>query len=229
MLKLLFIIISLFCGLSQVGAQSTVSNATEIYFVRHAETVSNATGTANINNDRRLSRAGKKQVKQLTKQLKQLKIDHIIVGPQQRALKTIYPFLKKQKRTAEIWPSLDECCWQDKPATRHAGKLQFGSKVELSRKMKPYFIFPNAHAHHRFYTRNYDEGITQVKLAVDKMMRRFAYSGKHILVIGDYHSGTRIIELLQGLQPDGWYQLSNAKIIKLKENVDGSFILNSAL
>jgi len=229
MLKLLSVIISLFCGISLSGAETFTSNATEIYFVRHAETVSNATGRSNINNDRTLSRTGKKQVKRLSKQLQQLDIDYIIVGPQQRALKTILPFLKKQKRTAEIWPSLDECCWQEKPAVRHAGKLKFGSKVELNRKMKRYFIFPDAHSRYRYYTQSYDEGITQVELAADKIIRRFANSGKHILVIGDYHSGTRIIELLQGLQPDGWYQLRNAKIVKLKENIDGSFILNSGI
>jgi len=229
MLKLLSVIITLFCGASQLGAETFTANTTEIYFVRHAETVSNATGTANINNDRTLSSAGKKQVQRLTKQLQELEIDHIIVGPQHRALKTILPFLKQEKRTAEIWPSLDECCWQDRPANRQVGKLKFGSKVQLNNAMKPYFIFPDAHSHHRYYTQTYDEGITQVELAVDKIIRTYGNSGKHILVIGDYHSGTRIIELLQGLQPDGWYTLNHAKVIKLQENIDGNFTLISPI
>ncbi|RLL55603.1 histidine phosphatase family protein [Mariprofundus sp. EBB-1] len=227
MLKILPIIITLFCASTQAGAETFTSHATEIYFVRHAETMSNATGTANINNDRTLSKAGEQQVQRLTKQLQQLDIDHIIVGPQQRALKTILPFLKQAKRTAEIWPSLDECCWQKKPAIQHTARLKFGSKIKLHRQMKPFFIFPDAHSHYRYYTQSYDEGITQTTFAADKIIRTFGNSGQHILVIGDYHSGTRIIELLQGLQPDGWYQLSNAKIIKLKEVSDGTFILNS--
>jgi len=208
-------------------ADTFTSNATEIYFVRHAETVSNATHQQGIKNNHTLSRLGKKQVKRLTAQLKQLDIDYILVGPQQRALKTILPFLKAQKRTAEIWPSLDECCWQEKPAKQHAAKLKFGPKIKLNAKMKPYFVFPNAH--YRFYTQSYNEGLTQVQVAVDTLLRRFGNSGKHILVVGDYHSGTRIIELLQGMQPEGWYKLNNAKIVRLIETSDSNFVLNSAL
>ena len=224
-LKLSYIAIVFLAGLSQSWAASP--DPTEIYFVRHAETMSNFTGKYSLKHDRILSPHGKKQVQQLSQQLQQFDIDLIIVSPQPRALKTILPFLKKQRRTAEIWPSLDECCWQKKTPIYQFSQPQFGSEIELPTAIQAYFTFPDEHARFTLYSQTYNEGITQVQMAVDQLLRRFGNSGKHILVIGEYHAGTRFIEILQGLKPEGWYKLQNAMIIRLKENKHGHFILNS--
>jgi len=228
--KLIQLVITcLFFGVFQAWATSPDSSTTEVYFVRHAETMSDFTGVHNLKNDRILSPDGKKQVRQLTRQLQQLDIDLIITAPQPRALKSILPFLKKQRRTAEIWPSLDECCWQEKTPTYRFMQPKFGAEIKLSRAMKPYFTFPDEHSHFSLYTQTYNEGITQVQMAVDQLLRRFGNSGKHILIIGNYHAGTRFIETLQGLKPEGWYQLNHAKIIQLKENKNGYFFLDSSI
>ncbi len=229
MLKLFCIAIYLLSGMTQAWAEGSNSTPTEIYFVRHAETVSNATNQYNVKNDTTLSGFGKRQVKQLTKQLEQLKIDHIIVSPHYRALKTILPYLKKHQRTAEIWPSLDECCWQKRDPNFIASILRFKEKIELKKNMQAYFTFTDTSSQYRFDTHNYEEGIMQIHLASDRIFRQFSQSGKHILIIGEFHSGTRIIEMLQGIPPEGWYKPENAKIIKLKENSSGAFVLNSSI
>jgi len=193
----------------------------EIYYVRHAETLGNATSHHSAHNDKTLSDKGERQVRELTRKLANYHFDHIIVSPKQRALKTILPYLKKQRRVAEIWPELDECCWQKKKHDLSSFQLARGERIVLASNMEPYFTF--SHSEHTYNPRNYAEGMFQLFKATDLIQRRFAGTGKSILVIGHYHAGSRIFEILQGFEPEGRYKLRNAKINHLKEGADGNF------
>jgi len=195
--------------------------AVQLYYVRHAESLGNATKIHSSYNDRTLSAKGERQVKELTRKLAAYHFDYIIVSPKQRALKTILPYLKKHGRVAEIWPELDECCWQKKKHDLSSFQLAQGKRIRLESDMAPYFIFP--HSEHRYNARNYAEGMFQLFKATDLIQRRFSGSGKNILVIGHYHAGSRIFEILQGFEPEGRYKLRNAKINHLKEGADGLF------
>jgi len=119
-----------------VSTAALSAPATEIYIVRHAETVGNATHKHTHHNDRTFSARGKKQVVELTRDLDKLHFDHIIVSPKYRVLKTIFPYLKKHHLVAEIWPELAECCWQQKSSRLSSFRLYRGDAIVLDRKMK---------------------------------------------------------------------------------------------
>jgi len=225
-MKELKIFIATLCCLFLVAISSAyAAPATEIYFVRHGETVGNATHHHTHENDRTFSEKGQRQVARLTQKLDGLSFDHIVVSPKYRTLNTIFPYLKKHALKAEIWPELQECCWQAKTSRLSSFNLQRGEMIRLESEMKRYFIFPDDQARRRFAARNYGDGLLQMFKAAQLIRKRFAGSGKRILIVSHYHIGSRLIETLQSLEPAGRYKLSNAKISHLIEKDDGSYRL----
>ncbi len=220
------IIICLALGFSVICAIPSSYAATDIYFVRHAETMGNLTHHHSRENDRTLSPAGIRQVENLTRELDQLQFDYIIVSPKYRVLKTILPYLKKHRLVAEIWPELAECCWQ-KRREPSSGSLDRESRISLESGMKPYFTFAKADDHYSYKTRGYGQGMAQMLLATDRIRQRFADSDKRILIVGHYHAGSRIIEILQGLEPVGRYKIANTQTIHLQEGNTGTFFLTT--
>jgi len=198
--------------------------ATEVYFVRHAETMGNLTHHHSHENDRTLSPKGQHQVELLTRKLALIGFDTIVVSPKYRALKTILPYLKKNHLKAEIWPELAECCWQKK-STSFADKPGRGSPIKLDSAIKPYFFFANKHDRFNYNTHGYGQGMMQTFMAAEKLKRRLSGSDKRILLVGHYHAGSRLIEILQGLEPTGRYKISNTQLLRLRENRDNSFSL----
>jgi broad specificity phosphatase PhoE len=202
---------------------STAKPGQQVSFVRHAETENNRTHKRTRENDRTFSATGKRQVAALTKKLSRLRFDHILVSPKYRALNTIYPYLKKFSKTAEIWPELEECCWQKRRSASSSFSLPRGERIKLEARMKPYFMFRDDDSHYMYNTRNYTDGMLQVVKAADLIRRKFSQSGKRTLLVGHYHAGARIIEMLQRLKPEGRFKPSNAKITHLKEMHRGKF------
>jgi len=216
----------LFLPLSLVSVTlAAQAGPTEIYFVRHAETMGNLTHRHSKKNDQTLSPEGKRQVQALMRTLNRLDIDYIVVSPKYRVLKTILPYLKKHRVTAEIWPELAECCWQKNRSHAPVFALKRGEKIKLTPEMKLWFSFPDAASHYSYETSNYAEGILQTMKAAERLKKRFGQSGKIILVVGHYHAGSRLLEILQGLKPIGRYHLANTSISHLVEKPDGTFIL----
>jgi len=224
--KHLTMILWLSLTLSAFSAAPSLYAATDIYFVRHAETMGNLTHHHSHKNDRTLSPKGLRQVNELTRKLDLLSFDSIVVSPKYRALKTILPYLKKHRMEAEIWPELAECCWQ-KQRELSAGMPERGSQIRLESTMKPYLTFARADDRFTFHTRGYGQGMLQTFLAAEKIKKRFAGSGKRILVVGHYHAGSRLIEILQGNDPIGRYKISNTQLLHLRENSNGTFSLLS--
>jgi len=216
---------ALCCAFFVAIASADALPATEIYFVRHGETVGNATHHHTHENDRTFSDRGEKQVAELTKKLAALSFDHIIVSPKYRVLNTIFPYLKKHGLRAEIWPELQECCWQEKSNRLSSFNLQRGEAIQLESRMKRYFTFPDDNAGRRYATKDYGDGLLQMFKAIQLIRKRFAHSGKRILIVSHYHIGSRLIETLQSREPDGRYKLSNAKISHLIEKDDGTYRL----
>jgi len=205
--------------------ESCAAATTEIYFVRHAETLGNATHQHNHHNDRTFSSRGKKQRVELMRELDPLRFDAIIVSPKYRVLNTILPYLKKHHVVAEIWPELAECCWQSKTSRLSSFRLHRGDRITLEANMRRYFTFANTDAQRFYDTKNYGDGLLQTFKAIQLIRKRFAGSGKRVLIVGHYHIGSRLIEILQNIEPEGRYKLSNARLTQLEENDDGSFRL----
>ncbi len=220
---IIFSLLSAFLFTFEAYGQETSDRALEIYFVRHAETESNRTHIHSQKNDRTFSAAGIKQVAALTEKLSQHDFDYILVSPKYRALNTILPYLKKIGKKAEIWPELEECCWQKRRYGPPSSYLKLGERIKLEARMKPYFKFRDHNSSRRYKTRSYADGIAQMILATDMIRKKFGQSGKKILIVSHYHAGSRIIEILQGLEPAGHIKLSNAKITYLKEIERGRF------
>ncbi len=197
--------------------------ALDIYFVRHAETVYNRTHIKSRANKRTLSSEGKRQVRALTKKLAGRRFDHILVSPKIRAMKTILPYLRKYHRMAEIWPELEECCWQKRKSGSPSGRLAQGDKIVIPPAMRAYFRFRNSASQRRYAPANYADGLVQVRKCMRLINKRFSRSGKSILIVGHYHAGARLIDILQGRRPRGSIHLSNAKISHLRESGAGIY------
>src|SRR5579863_1945060 len=82
----------------------------EIYFVRHGETVANATGKYNGATLNKLSPTGEKQAAAVAKELAGVQIDAAIVSPSLRAELTAAETLREHHLKATIWPEFNECC-----------------------------------------------------------------------------------------------------------------------
>lgn len=221
----MFIRYAIALALFLAATVQAVAAETEIYFVRHAETMGNITQSHQKKDDQTLSPNGIRQVEALTSKLNKLHFDAIVVSPKVRVLKTILPYLKAHKMKAEIWPELAECCWQKEGRDDSAFDLLRGETITLDKEMQPWFTFSDAASHNSYDSRSYADGMLQTFLAVDRLQKRFAHSGKTILVVGHYHAGSRLMEILQGVEPNGRYNLPNTSISHLVEKPDGSFQL----
>ena len=204
-------------------SQEQNENGLELYVVRHAETEGNRTHIHTRENDRTFSATGLNQVKILTDRLGDFRFDAVIVSPKYRAMNTIFPYLKRNNLVAEIWPELEECCWQKEGRDEVSAGLERGKKIDIPPEMRPYFRLRDENSGYKYKARNYADGILQMQMASDMIRQRFSQSGKTVLLVGHYHAGGRIMEILQGLKPEGQLSLENTKISRLVEMPDGRF------
>lgn len=209
------------------NSQEQESSGLDLYVVRHAETEGNRTHIHTRENDRTFSATGLNQVKILTERLGDFRFDAIIVSPKYRAMNTIFPYLKNNNLVAEIWPELEECCWQKEGRDEVSSGLERGRKIDIPPEMKPYFRLRDNDSAYKYKARNYADGILQMQMASDLIRKHFSRSGKTVLLVGHYHAGSRIMEILQGLEPEGRLSLENTKISRLVEMPDGRFQLLS--
>ncbi|ATX81206.1 Broad specificity phosphatase PhoE [Mariprofundus ferrinatatus] len=227
MLRIASILIATATALSAffvTPASSEEFKPLNIYYVRHGETLGNVTHKHGDYYDRTFSEEGARQVAELTAKLDEIEFDHIVTSPKYRAMNTIFPYLKKHNLKADIWPELAECCWQKERGDK-ATRIGRDDHIEVEPGMQPYFTFAEKTDSREFKARNYGDGLLMVSLAYERLLKNYSGSGKTILVVGHYHSGGRLIEMLQGYYPEGNYQLWNARITQLQEQEDGSFSL----
>ena len=188
----------------------TLAGSGEFTFVRHGETVANATGKYNSRSLNALSAKGQREVKALTAELlAEPKFDLILVSPSPRALKTIAPYLEASHQTAVVWPLLYECCTARRPKGAHATKFSYGPRIAIPIDLKPYFSlmpgetrFPEA--------ASYNAGLAQVDAAVGEFRRKFAHG--RMLLVGHSGQGGHFIHALTGR----WIKLDNAKTVSVR-------------
>jgi broad specificity phosphatase PhoE len=196
--------------------------ALHLYFVRHAETVANATKQYNDKTERTFTEVGEQQRRRLVNKLADYQFDAILVSPLWRAQHTILPYLQANELTAELWPELAECCWQDDHDAKPSKTMREGPPIinqDLAR-----FRLRDAQTTHLWNIRhNYGNGMQQVREAARLIQARFSRSGGTILVVGHSLSGSRLIRILSGSDPEQELNLLNTGLGFLRERHDGTF------
>jgi len=206
-----------------VTATEQTDSGLNLYYVRHAETEANRTGHHTEENVKIFSPNGKQQLLELPLKLEKYQFDHIFVSPKWRTLHTILPYLKEHNLKAEIWPELEECCWQEDKNVAPSDTLPPVKKIELSDDLKPFFKFRDENSSYWYESQNYADGLIQIQKVCDMISSKFSQSGKTILLVGHGCAGSRIFEILQGKKPDGKIGVFNAKITYLKEQKNNKF------
>lgn len=222
---------------SEIGSKDSVRKGLTVYFIRHAETVANASGeqggSGPIENHDTLTASGEKQVQELKDYLikENIKPDLIIVSPALRAQKTIEPFLTATKSTAQIWVELNECCGQEPtgdplPTERPEAKW----KLKINRYTEN-FSFRTSDDIYFWYPQSYEEGLFMVMTARDRLLQQFSQSGKTVIAVGHAVNGGVFLGLLRGYnmlttKPSRPVYLMNTGIQKLtQDTVSGTFTL----
>ena len=98
--------IAILLGCITTTTPAIASGKLEIWYLRHAETLSNSTHHHSHHNDTTFSGTGKRQVATITRKLDRMHFDHIIVSPKERAMMTVRPYLNKHGLKAEVWQEL---------------------------------------------------------------------------------------------------------------------------
>jgi broad specificity phosphatase PhoE len=190
----------------------------DIYFLRHAETVANATSKYNSSTLNAISEKGQQQIVQATADLKRRRYDAIFVSPSARALKTVAPYLRDTRQTAAIWPELYECCHERGAARKiPAGRLRFGAKVEVPSVISRYFTLVPGRDRYVGVS-NYQEGLRQVKLCAAEVRKLGPGS---VLLVGHSLQGSRLFKELLGRE--SMIEFKNGKILHLQRLEGGSF------
>lgn len=195
----------------------------EFVFVRHCETLANATGRYNSTTLNAFSKRGIAQTGKLTATLQKSEFDQILVSPSPRALKTIAPLLQRTDQTAEIWPELLEVCHQ-KGAERlkpPSPQVRFGDRIEWPTAFES--IFMRREGGERYLLApTYADGKRQIRMTQEMLISRFSGTGRRILIVGHSIHGGMLISMLTGNNPP---LLENAKPIRLVESAPGRFAI----
>jgi len=193
-----------------VAVVALFQKPTDLTFVRHGETVANATGRYNSKTLNAFSEKGQKGVDALTTRLlAEPKFDRILVSPSPRALKTIAPYLKASHQTAIVWPLLYECCTGRRPAHAAATKFTYSGKITLPADIASLFViksgydkYPNAP--------DYNSGLAQVDASVAEF--RQLLSGGRVLLVGHSGQGGQFLHQLT----DKWIKIENTRPYKFE-------------
>jgi broad specificity phosphatase PhoE len=194
--------------------------ALDIVIVRHAETLANVTKDYSAFNQRHFTARGEQQIARLTRTLAGLRFDAILTSPAYRVMRTIEPYLVASDSRAEIWPELEECCWQRDRAHEYTPP---GRPILIEADQKPFFVLRAGASDRTPGSELYDDGLKRVRWVAGEIWRRWAGTDAVLLVATHYHTGARLIEALIE-QPHDGLRLENAKLTHVRE-VDGRFYL----
>lgn len=189
-------------------ATLVLAPAQRLTFVRHSETVANATGKYNSKTLNVFSAHGEALVRSLTERLlKEPRPDAIYVSPSPRALRTIAPYLRRTGQKATVWPLLYECC-TERPKQPAAKSFPYGAKVTIPADVAGLFrIMPGQDRLPA--PRNYGEGLAQVRLSVAEFRKKLK-SG-NVMLVGHSAHGGLFLKALTGRA----YHVKNAEPIEI--------------
>jgi len=181
----------------------------DIVFVRHGETVANATGRYNSRTLNAFSEKGEAEVEALTRKLlSEPRFDRILVSPSPRALRTIAPYLKAVHQQATIWPLLYECCTGRRPKNAAPTKFSYGETIRVPNDIASLFIV-DPKSNRVPVAPDYNSGLAQVEASIAEF--RAKYATGRVLLVGHSGHGGHFIHALTGK----WKKLDNAKEVEV--------------
>ena len=185
-----------------------VASPLHLTYVRHSETVANATGKYNARTLNTFSAKGEILVQKLTERLlKEPRPDGILVSPSPRALRTIAPYLRRTGQKATVWPLLYECC-TERPRQPEAKSFSYGGKIDIPADVAGLFVV--LPGQDRLPApRNYGEGLAQVSRSVEGFRKSF-HSGR-VMLVGHSAHGGKFLKALTGKS----YHVKNAEPIEI--------------
>lgn len=198
--------------------------ALDIFILRHAETMANVTKVYSEDNQRTFSPAGQEAIRQLPARLAGYHFDRIFVSPDYRVLRTILPYLQHEKRTAEIWPELAECCWDtlksggDTPANA-------GAPIVLDEELRPFFTFRDGVSARAAFAATAEEGEALAHQTAARILAQYAGSTNSLLVVSHYHTGRHLLKAFLPTPAPRGIRLRNTGLSRLQEQPDGTFRL----
>lgn len=204
---------------------SYAGDGLDIYVVRHAQTVANASGAKDKLSDSTFSEKGQAQVEALTRELLTYHFDAVLVSPTERTLNTIQPYLQQNKMVGIVWPEITECCWQWDRREGEVGQLLSSGTIHLAPEIAPQFSFRDGASTSKYANRSYADGVAQVRQAVNFLKSHHFDSGKTILIVTHYHAGAVLLSELLGVSRDSLPGLENARLTHLRQEKDGRFTL----
>ena len=195
--------------LAILGFVLALARPTELTFVRHGETVANATGHYNSKTLNAFSDKGASEVQALTQRLLAVpRFDRILVSPSPRVLRTIAPFLRASHQRATIWPLLYECCTGRRPKGAAPTAFTFGAKIEIPKDLLDLFVLEPAH-NRLPVSSTYNAGLAQVDASIAEFKQEF--EGGRVLLVGHSGHGGHFLHALTGK----WKKLDNAVPVSL--------------
>lgn len=190
-------------------AAAVLASPLHLTYIRHSETVANATGRYNGRTLNAFSPKGEKLIAALTAELlRDPRPSAILVSPSPRALRTIAPYLRATHQRAVVWPLLYECC-TERPKRPAAKSFGYGAKIEIPSDVAGLFtVLPGQDRLPA--PRNYGEGLAQVRKAVEGFRSRF-HTGR-VMLVGHSAMGGLFLKALTGRA----IRVENAKPIELE-------------
>ncbi|MDP8266586.1 MAG: histidine phosphatase family protein [Candidatus Aceula meridiana] len=201
------------------------SRGLDIYFVRHAETVANATGDYNAENQKEFTKKGYRQIQNLTRILDKMSFDHVLVSPKYRTKNTILPYLKKNNLVGQIWPEVAECCWQGDEHMPASVGIPFGKIINIKKENFRFFKLRSSSADRFYNPQTYSDGIEQIKRACELIERKYSGTGKSLLIVSHWLATSRMLEMFLGIEIKGRFNIKNAKLIHLRKEAGGKYRL----
>jgi broad specificity phosphatase PhoE len=182
-----------------------------LYFVRHGETLANATGHYNNRTINTFSPKGKSQVLALTQRLDNQRFDAIVVSPSERVLRTIAPYLLAHHLRATVWPELYECCDGNSKKVKGptSRTLKYVTPFKIPADLQRLFIVQPGHDRLP-YAPSYEDGLIQIRATAERLKRDFPRGT--VLAVGHSLHGGRLLELLQGKPMVGRIRPENGSI-----------------
>ncbi len=187
--------------------------------------MANVTKDYSPENMRTFSEQGKEEIARLVKTLGRRDFDHIIVSPTHRTLQTVLPYLRATRQSAEIWPEVEECCFQSDRGATPPAALAPGHEIELAEPLAPFFRFRSAEANRWYNAKHYAHSEEMALRAADLVTQRFGGSGKTVLIVTHYHTGAWMISRWLDDEAARKFVLETSKLNHIRQHRDGRFEL----
>jgi broad specificity phosphatase PhoE len=167
----------------------------ELVLVRHGESFGNLTGDYSTSRHDNLTDTGWAQARTLAAHWRR-PFDRWAASPLGRTRQTALPTLERFGVTAELWPDLAECCWQEPrhlpPSDPELPLVPLGLEAHEERWFGPAHLAAVAPEHERW-----QDGLRRMRraaAALDAVVR----GGQSILAVSHGYAISKLVILLTG-------------------------------